>query len=434
MKNSAKQTWGWARRNALKAALLSTALLFGLAACGGGGGGSSGGGAAPEMTVTPVTENPPDTGGISVRVTDTHDDNLNIQYKLFFLSDDTAPYDSSTRVGTAPSASSHWNSRGLNQPSTHVYSCSTDQGDIARSVCWGGQSSDRSRSYGAGYSGREACTGCCARCPSSGTQGSVVFASGAGSAPPTTPPPASGNPDLDVRSFTVSDTTPDAGERITLSASVYNYGPGASPRTTLRYYRSTNSTITSSDTEVGTDSVGVLMARETDPESVRVNAPPSGTYYYGACVDRVSGESDPSDDCTSSSEAVRVVVSGASPPPTSGSGTITFTLTDRCTRPGAVQARFFGYVGTSTAGSPDFVWPSSSRVYTTDNRRTTGDSITQTLGESGRGIGVICYGAQLENTPTSFWGVGLDGDQSCSSCCIQVPSSGNSRREIDLRC
>jgi len=121
-------------------------------------------------------------------------------------------------------------------------------------------------------------------------------------------------------------------------------------------------------------------------------------------------------------------------PPPSSRGQIQFTLTDGCSDPGALEARFFGYVGTSTAGRPDYVWPSSNRVYTTGNRRTTGESIQVTLGESGSGIGVICYGAKLENDDSSYWGVGLDGDQGCSDCCTRVPSSGTTRVSRNLVC
>ena len=49
--------------------------------------------------------------------------------------------------------------------------------------------------------------------------------------------------------------SPAAGARFTLNATVRNQGAARSTSTTLRYYRSTDSTITTGDTEVGTDSV-----------------------------------------------------------------------------------------------------------------------------------------------------------------------------------
>jgi len=59
--------------------------------------------------------------------------------------------------------------------------------------------------------------------------------------------------DLVVESAAVDDETPDAGGSFTLSATVRNRGDGGADATTLRYYRSANSTISTGDAEVGTD-------------------------------------------------------------------------------------------------------------------------------------------------------------------------------------
>ena len=107
-------------------------------------------------------------------------------------------------------------------------------------------------------------------------------------------------PDLVVDTPTVDDSSPTARESFTLSATVRNQGSGPSASTTLRYYRSTDSSISSSDTAVGTDSVSGLSASGTSPESIGLTAPfTAGTYYYGACVDSVSGESDTTNNCSS---------------------------------------------------------------------------------------------------------------------------------------
>ena len=119
-------------------------------------------------------------------------------------------------------------------------------------------------------------------------------------------------PDLVVDRPTVSVCAPEAGARFTLNAAVRNQGNGPSAFTTLRYYRSTDSAITTSDTEVGTDSVSRINALETGDESVSLTAPDTpGTYYYGACVDAVSDESDTANNC---SAEVAVTV-GAAPAP-----------------------------------------------------------------------------------------------------------------------
>ena len=120
----------------------------------------------------------------------------------------------------------------------------------------------------------------------------------------TVPEPQSG-PNL-VVAASVSDSGPAAGTTFTLSAAVRNAGNKSSAATTLRFYRSTDATITTSDTEVGTDALAGLAAAGSSSQSVDVSAPPTpGTYYYGACVDAVTGESDTANNCSS---AVQITV------------------------------------------------------------------------------------------------------------------------------
>ena len=113
--------------------------------------------------------------------------------------------------------------------------------------------------------------------------------------------PASDAPDLVVQTPSVSDSAPAAGATFTLSATVRNVGDREAAATTLRYYRSNNTTISRSDTLVGTDAVSALSASEASAESIRLTAPSSAeTYYYGACVDPVSGESRIGNNCSQS--------------------------------------------------------------------------------------------------------------------------------------
>ena len=110
-------------------------------------------------------------------------------------------------------------------------------------------------------------------------------------------------PDLELGTLWVGHWSPPplpAGSRFTLSVRVTNAGDGASEATRLRYYRSTDSTITSSDTEQGSESVGALAAAGTSDHVYGMTAPSeAGTYYYGACVDSVTNESDTTDNCSS---------------------------------------------------------------------------------------------------------------------------------------
>ena len=106
-------------------------------------------------------------------------------------------------------------------------------------------------------------------------------------------------PDLAVEAPEVSDQTPNASSSFTLSVTVRNLGDRPASASRLRYYRSTNSTISDSDNEVGTQALGALAAAGSTERTITLTAPSStGTYYYGACVDLVPGEPDDSNNCT----------------------------------------------------------------------------------------------------------------------------------------
>ena len=150
-------------------------------------------------------------------------------------------------------------------------------------------------------------------------------------------------PDLVAESPEVSSSAVVPEASFTLSATVRNQGAGRSDSTTLRYYRSSDSTISTSDTEVGTDSVFGLSGGGSGLESIRLTAPTSpGTYYYGACVEPVSGESEPGNNC---SAGVTLTVTSAPVPdlvveaPEVSSGTVvpegSFTLSTTVRNQGA---------------------------------------------------------------------------------------------------
>ena len=118
-------------------------------------------------------------------------------------------------------------------------------------------------------------------------------------------------PDLIVESPEVSSSTVVPEGSFTLSATVRNQGGGRSASTTLRYYRSSDATISTGDAEVGTDFVFPLAAGESGLESIRLTAPGSpGTYYYGACVEPVSQESDTGDNCSAGVPVAVTLVAG----------------------------------------------------------------------------------------------------------------------------
>ena len=98
-------------------------------------------------------------------------------------------------------------------------------------------------------------------------------------------------PDLIVQSPSVSAVMLTPGQEFTLNVTVHNQGDGQAAATMLHYYRSNNATITSSDTEVGTDEIGVLDASATSASSITLTAPTSvsaevGIYYGAVCGQR----------------------------------------------------------------------------------------------------------------------------------------------------
>ncbi|MDE0366828.1 MAG: hypothetical protein OXP09_14795 [Gammaproteobacteria bacterium] len=110
-------------------------------------------------------------------------------------------------------------------------------------------------------------------------------------------PAAAGAPDL-VVDAKVDDSTPEVGQTFEVSATVRNRGDASSQPTTVRYLRSSDSTISRSDTETGTDSVTGLSPSGRVTEISLYSYSNPATYYFGACVDSVSGESDTGNNCS----------------------------------------------------------------------------------------------------------------------------------------
>ena len=230
------------------------------------------------------------------------------------------------------------------------------------------------------------------------------------SAPPPPPPPQT-NPDLEVQSPSVNDSSLDTGDSFTLSATVRNDGDGAAAATTLRYYRSTDGTITTSDTSVGTDAVGGLSAGATSPESISLTAPSSaGTSYYGACVDTVTGESDTTNNCSS---AVSVTVSAPPPPLPAGPdlmvhGIITVTSLDGTPPGGSCQ------LGAAVRNDGDESSAATTLRYyqSTDATITTSDTEvgTDTVGglSAGATTRIVTYVTAPASAGTYYYGLCVD--------------------------
>ena len=220
---------------------------------------------------------------------------------------------------------------------------------------------------------------------------------------------ASGSPDLVVQSPSVSNNSPDAGEHFTFYATVLNQGDGVSASTTLRYYRSDNDTISTSDTEVGTNQIVALGASQTwYPSSIGVNAPSRvGTYYYGACVDPVPAESNTRNNC-STAEPVIVGASGSpdlvvqSPsvsnnnPDAGEHFTFYATVLNQGDAPSAATTlRYYLSRNPSISSSLD-VEVGSDPVGALPASGTSGESIVLTAPSSG---GTYYYGACIDRVP-----------------------------------
>ena len=112
-------------------------------------------------------------------------------------------------------------------------------------------------------------------------------------------------PDLVAEAPSLNPPDPAPGQYFTLSVAIHNRGNATSPATTLRYYRSADSTITGDDTEVGTRPLRGLSAPGTSFKLIRLRAPSTrGTYYYGACVGPVDGEVETRNNCSPAAELV----------------------------------------------------------------------------------------------------------------------------------
>ena len=89
---------------------------------------------------------------------------------------------------------------------------------------------------------------------------------------------------------------------VALSALVTNIGTAAATATTLQWYSSTDDTIDTSDTPLGSPvAVAALAADEdNDPLATTATAPgTAGTVYYGACVTAIAGEANTANNCNS---------------------------------------------------------------------------------------------------------------------------------------
>ncbi len=112
--------------------------------------------------------------------------------------------------------------------------------------------------------------------------------------------------DLLLDNFRVSKSSVGLSESITIYVTVRNSGGVNSDSTQIKYYRSSDAAITSSDSVVSTGNVEAINPSGSTDKTMVINAPSTaGTYYYGAIVGTVTGEINTSNN---TSTGVRVDV------------------------------------------------------------------------------------------------------------------------------
>ena len=123
----------------------------------------------------------------------------------------------------------------------------------------------------------------------------------------------------------------------------------------------------------------------------------------------------------------------SSPPPRTSESVVAFGITDACNDGSDMQYRFFHYSrhissGVVARGSLVGQWPSGGGVYITqglNQRREHRLNCTPGYG--------VCYGANRRSNPgAGSWGAGIDGSNSCDSCCVTCPDGreGNFGRRL----
>ena len=92
-------------------------------------------------------------------------------------------------------------------------------------------------------------------------------------------------------------------------------------------------------------------------------------------------------------------------------GELVWSMWDLCDDGYDIHLRFFDLTN-------NLVWPGDDRVYVLDE--------SDDYALSCRSGAQVCYGAEdSSGFDTGWWGVGLDGTESCENCCSTCPPGGN---------
>lgn len=124
-------------------------------------------------------------------------------------------------------------------------------------------------------------------------------------------------PDLVANSVTVSDTTLVGKDDVNVSYNISNTGGGAASATEAGIYLSSDSTISTTDTLLGTKiSSGSSNPNSTDAESQTVTIPEglaAGTYYIGVVADHKNQETGEKNENNNASPGVAITINSQKP-------------------------------------------------------------------------------------------------------------------------
>ena len=114
-----------------------------------------------------------------------------------------------------------------------------------------------------------------------------------------------GPPDMVALLCRVNERNLSPGQPFQAKVLIRNLGFGVLPRATVQWYRSSDATISTGDTGIGSTVVAGASRFGAEEERIDVIAPSnSGTWYFGACVDPVPGESDTSNNCSAAAQVM----------------------------------------------------------------------------------------------------------------------------------
>ena len=170
-------------------------------------------------------------------------------------------------------------------------------------------------------------------------------------------------------SVSIDDATLKQGQSIALGATVRNVGGVAAGATTLRFYWSTDSSISTTDTQLCEVAVPSLVADSGATLSAACAVPAAATagdYYVGACVDTQSGEESVANNC---SAGVAVSIDNFDWIVEPGS----VSIDDATLKPGqsialGATVRNVGGVAAGATTTLRFYWSTDSSISTTDTQ------------------------------------------------------------------